>query len=108
MDAQRKILDEKFACPMGNRDNAPMPFLKRGKFLGHMLPFFIAAKLVFGMLFLCMVCCGLLHILLTILVFSDMQKRGAVIGLWVPVVLIGGLFAAMVYALMRNNSAKAA
>ena len=51
--------------------------------------------------------CALLHILLTVLVFGDMRERGAVNGLWVPIVLIGGVFAAMVYALFRQRDAGA-
>jgi hypothetical protein len=108
LDAQRKMIDEPFACTMGEKNDARMPFLKSIKFPGHLLPLLIVAKLFFVALFFCCLCCSLLHILLTVLVFSDMQKRGSVNGLWIPVVLIGGLFAAMVYALMRNNAAKGA
>lgn len=51
--------------------------------------------------------CATLHILLTILVFSDMRKRGNVVGLWVPVVLIGGLLAVIAYGLFRHGDAAA-
>jgi hypothetical protein len=108
LDAQRIMVNEPGACPMGGKNDARMSFFKSMKFPGHLLPILIAAKLFFVMLFFCCLCCSLLHVLLTILVFSDMQKRGSVNGLWIPVVLIGGLFSAMVYALMRNNAAKGA
>jgi uncharacterized membrane-anchored protein len=49
--------------------------------------------------------CGILHLLFTIVVFRDMQKRGTVNGLWIPIVLIGGVCGALVYALMRDKSA---
>jgi hypothetical protein len=106
IEMQRKMMDEKFAGRTDDRETGRSAFWKRLPVPLRLLPVLIAAKVLFGMMFLCAMCCGLLHILLTMLVFSDMQKRGSVNGLWVPVVLIGGLFAAMVYALMRNNSAK--
>jgi hypothetical protein len=43
------------------------------------------------------------NILLTILVFNDMKTRSSMNGLWIPIVLIGGLIAAIVYALFRKG-----
>jgi p-aminobenzoyl-glutamate transporter AbgT len=59
------------------------------------------------------VCCGhaffkllllgfiLINILLTIIVSLDMARIGRFNGLWIPVVLLAGIPASMIYALFR-------
>jgi hypothetical protein len=64
----------------------------------------IAAK-IFGLFVLTsLAVCAALHILLSIVVFGDMRKQGEVNGLWIPIVLLGGVFAVMAYALMRKKA----
>ena len=45
-----------------------------------------------------------LHILLTVWVRKDMCERGIGRKLWVPIVLIGGLLAAILYAIVRLDA----
>jgi hypothetical protein len=44
--------------------------------------------------------CLFVHVLATILLYKDLQQTKAS-GLWIPIVLIAGLFGLLVYALMR-------
>jgi hypothetical protein len=66
----------------------------------HLMPFFILAKIMAVLFFFCMV----LHILLTIVVFKDMRQAGDVNGLWIVVVLMGGLLAVIAYALLKRRA----
>jgi|WetSurMetagenome_2_1015567.scaffolds.fasta_scaffold00072_13 hypothetical protein len=90
------------AGPMGPGCANPMfqncPGFRHG-FAGSMHPhaFFLAKKLVHAA-FLALL---LVNILLTILVGLDMAKRARFNGLWIAIVLIGGLPASAVYALFR-------
>jgi hypothetical protein len=68
------------------------------------MPCFKAMKAVAAMVFLCTMICLLLHILLTILVFNDMRNRKDIQGLWLVIVLIGGLFATIAYMLYRMGN----
>lgn len=80
------------ACP--NACRGPM-------FPGHRFAMFLAAKMVFGMLFLGMMLILTVNILLTILVGRDMKKRGTFNGLWIPLLLIAGIPVSIVYAVFR-------
>jgi hypothetical protein len=80
------------ACP--NACRGPM-------FPGHRFAMFLAAKMVFGMLFLGMMLILTVNILLTILLGRDMKKRGTFHGLWIPLLLIAGIPVSIVYALFR-------
>ena len=46
-----------------------------------------------------------LHVLLTVWVCKDMRERGIGRALWVPIVLLGGIFAAILYAIVRIDDA---
>ena len=67
----------------------------------HRFAMFIAAKMVFGMLFLGMMLILTVNILLTILVGQDMKKRGTFNGLWIPLLLIAGIPVSILYAVFR-------
>jgi hypothetical protein len=45
--------------------------------------------------------CGVVHILLAVWVYQDIRARDAGSGLWVVLVLLAGLLAALVYAVVR-------
>jgi hypothetical protein len=68
---------------------------------GHRFAMFLAAKMVFGLLFLGMMLILAVNILLTILVGLDMKKRGTFNGLWIPLLLIAGIPVSIVYAIFR-------
>jgi hypothetical protein len=67
----------------------------------HRFAMFLAAKMVFGMLFLGMMLILTVNILLTILVGQDMKKRGTFNGLWIAPLLIAGIPVSIVYAMFR-------
>ena len=95
-------------CPEAMRDGRPCcPFMAkamemRGQRMFHHR--MIMAK-IFGLFMLTgLAACAVMHILLSIVVFGDMRKQGEIIGLWIPIVLLGGVFAVMAYALMRKKA----
>jgi hypothetical protein len=45
--------------------------------------------------------CGVVHILLAVWVYQDIRARSAGSGLWIVLVLVAGLLAALVYAVVR-------
>ena len=47
-----------------------------------------------------LILCLVVHLLATIVLYKDLQQTKAS-GLWIPIVLIAGLFGLLVYALMR-------
>lgn len=60
-------------------------------------------KVLLGFILLgCAAITAVLHILLTILVYTDMKKRNKFNGLWISIILLGGLVTIIPYALMRN------
>jgi hypothetical protein len=48
-----------------------------------------------------LILCGVVHILLAVWVYQDIRARNAGSGLWVVLVLLAGLLAALVYAVVR-------
>jgi Flp pilus assembly protein TadB len=60
-------------------------------------------KLFLGFTFFVVLAVALINILLTILVFADMKKRNSFNGLWIPVILLGGVITIIGYALFRNT-----
>jgi hypothetical protein len=84
------------ACP--NACRGPM-------FPKHRFAMFLAAKMVFGILFLGMMLILTVNILLTILVGQDMKKRGSFNGLWIPLLLIAGIPVSILYAIFRLGNA---
>jgi hypothetical protein len=86
---------------MGKRGPGPM---MAGCMMQPCPPFPIRrmAKACAGMFLLIV----LLNILLSILVFNDMRKRNEVNGLWIPVVLIGGILSGIMYAIWRKGDGK--
>lgn len=48
-----------------------------------------------------MAICGVLHLLLTIWVYTDIRKRNAGSGLWIVITLLSGFFGALLYLLAR-------
>lgn len=60
-------------------------------------------KVLLGFILLgCAAITAVLHILLTILVYTDMKKHNKFNGLWISIILLGGLVTIIPYALMRN------
>ena len=49
----------------------------------------------------------LIHILLTVWVFKDMHEQKIGRALWVPIVLLTGIFGALLYAIVRNADLRA-
>jgi hypothetical protein len=70
-------------------------------FASHKMIAHKALKMLAGCMFLCFLTCALLHVLLTILVFNDMRKRNEMNGLWIPIILIGGVCTTVIYAIFR-------
>jgi hypothetical protein len=99
LDRQRKNINEKYAAQKKPARRGFLQSLKQSDLPPHLLPFIAMAKLFA----LGAILCAVLHLLFTIVVFRDMQKRGSVNGLWIPIVLIGGVCGAVVYALMRDK-----
>lgn len=99
-------MDMEKRCPEAMKEGRPCcPWMMGNKMMGHrMFPGLIIAKMFFAMVFFCLIICAIMHILLSIVVFNDMRKQGEVIGLWIPIVLLGGVFAVMAYALMRKKA----
>lgn len=56
---------------------------------------------VHPMLCLWLTGCFVVHVLATIWVYRDMRERNAGSGIWIVIVLLAGLFGALVYALVR-------
>lgn len=48
-----------------------------------------------------LILCGVVHILLAVWVYQDIRARNAGSGLWIVLVLLAGLLAALVYAVVR-------
>jgi hypothetical protein len=89
-------------CPgqmgaFGNPGCCPAPFMMQHRPFHRMMHLKIVACILFlGVLFLATV-----NILLTVLVTLDMKKRAAFNGLWIPLLLIAGIPASVIYALFR-------
>jgi len=66
--------------------------------LGHWRPHRQAAHPV---LCLWLIGCFVVHILAAVWVYRDMRERSAGSGIWIVIVLLAGLFGALVYALVR-------
>jgi hypothetical protein len=116
--APAPVMDAKMGCPdkpgmdcPHQRFMANLPSERRFRamgerhmggrgFLPRMLPLFILAKMMAAAFLFC----ALLHILLTVLVFKDMRQAGDVNGLWIVVVLMGGLLATIAYALLKRRT----
>ena len=93
---QRATLDVQFKQQMSGLNKVPLTQWKAR--LAHLFPLLILAKLFA----LCAFACILINILLTIAVFNDMRARKEMNGLWIALVLIGGVCTALIYALLRN------
>jgi hypothetical protein len=84
-----------------NTSGCPGAACRGPMFPGHRLAMFLAAKMVFGMLFLGMMLMCAVNILLTIIIGMDMKKRGTFNGLWIPLLLIAGIPVSIIYAIFR-------
>jgi hypothetical protein len=61
------------------------------------------ATVWFSLIFLGAFSAIIINILLTILVFTDMKNRNSFNGLWIPVILLGGVITIIGYALFRTT-----
>jgi len=98
LDQQRKSINERFADKKPGRRGL-LQSLKDVGLPVNLLPYVIMVKL----LALTALCCAILHLLFTVVVFRDMQKRGTMNGLWIPIVVIGGVCGVVAYALMKEG-----
>jgi hypothetical protein len=50
--------------------------------------------------------CLVVHILAAVWVYQDIRRRGSGSGIWIVIVLLAGLLAALVYAVVRLGDAR--
>jgi hypothetical protein len=81
----------------GNSGCCPAPFMMQHRPFHRMMHL----KVVAGVMFLFALFLAAVNILLTVIVTLDMKKRAAFNGLWIPLLLIAGIPASIIYALFR-------
>lgn len=74
-----------------------LPMLRQAHCVFNLL----VLKLCLGLIFAGMVCWLTINILLTIIITSDMKKRGCLTGVWIPLLLTVGIPTAIIYASLR-------
>lgn len=95
LNSQKEAFDRGLPESRGNLQRCQLPPWQRTRFRSFLfIKFFILLAMF------------ILHILLTFLVFDDMRKRNSFYGLWMPIILLGGPFTSITYAIFRNADMK--
>jgi hypothetical protein len=110
MCPQRGMMENRMMCPqlgmcqkgMGFADKPPCcPMMGSFQGMKHhpVLMKFILLKMLLLSVLLCVYLA--VNILLTVIVVSDMKRRNCVKGLWIPLLLLAGIPASMIYGIFR-------